>query len=169
MRRGFTFIELAIGIAIVGILAALALPRFTQMQLRAKRVEVNANTAGLFDALKLYSEVDWDAAKTLDTGLAPMPAPTGSTGKELRDFYQGVGTAKQEKWKQLGWEPDGQVRCSYLAHAAGGTSPRYYYAHGMCDIDGDGLPVFYYHYGPAFEGSVPASQYPISDQYPTRF
>ena len=166
-RRGFTFIELMISIAIVGILAALAVPRFTAMQLRTKRAEVNANTAGAFDALRLYAEVDSDVATTLNTGWAPDPAPSGS--KDLRNFYDGVSASNQQAWKLLGWEPDGQVRCSYTAYAAGGAQSTYYYTQGQCDLDADGSPVLYYHYGPAFQSLVPASQYPQADVFPTRF
>jgi type IV pilus assembly protein PilA len=51
-KRGFTLIELMIVVAIIGILAAIAIPNFIKFQAKGKQSEVNANLKAIFSAQK---------------------------------------------------------------------------------------------------------------------
>jgi type IV pilus assembly protein PilA len=51
-QSGFTLIELMIVVAIIGILAAIAIPNFQRFQARARQSEVNVNLKSLFTGLR---------------------------------------------------------------------------------------------------------------------
>ena len=53
-ERGFTLIELMIVVAIIGILAAIAIPNFIKFQAKSKQSEAKTNLKAIFTAEKSY-------------------------------------------------------------------------------------------------------------------
>jgi type IV pilus assembly protein PilA len=49
-KKGFTLIELMIVVAIIGILAAIAIPNFLRFQAKSKQSEAKTNLGGIFTA-----------------------------------------------------------------------------------------------------------------------
>jgi type IV pilus assembly protein PilA len=54
IAKGFTLIELMIVVAIIGILAAIAIPNFVKFQCRSKQSEAKGNMKALYVAQESY-------------------------------------------------------------------------------------------------------------------
>ena len=58
-RKGFTLVELMIVVAIIGILAAIAIPNFLQFRLKAKTSEAKSNLGAIRSTEVAYF-AEWD-------------------------------------------------------------------------------------------------------------
>src|SRR5574338_612817 len=149
-RTGFTLIELMIVVAIIGILAAIAIPAFVRFQLRSKVSEAKTNLASIRTAELAY-------LSTAETFLAAAPSPVADAALDgRRDPWVDNGG-----FRELGWSPEGFTYFNYkvIAGPAGCPAPggacSSFTAEAGADLDEDGNLDYWGYVHPDPGGAAP--------------
>ena len=127
-NKGFTLIELMIVVAIIGILAAIAIPNFMRFQLKAKSSEGKVNIAAIRTAQESYLA---EFGSYVPAPISPGEVPGAAKAPYENGAGEGLG------FEQLGWSPEGRVFFQYAVQAVPVTGVAYTIS-AAADIDGAG-------------------------------
>ena len=144
-KKGFTLIELMIVVAILGILAAVAIPMYINYQYKARSAEVPVS----IDAIKKGELSNLGAsmavvgafpAKVADQYAALAIAPIGTVSKVKLSWIatDRAGYGGRVNWTPVGDASYGQYAADITTVAPGGVTIQ-----AQTDIDGD-LALHYY-------------------------
>jgi type IV pilus assembly protein PilA len=140
---GFTLIELMLVVAILGILAAIAIPTYTRFQLRSKSSEGKINVTSIKTAeLGYFAE--------FGTYVACSASPVTTPGNIKLPWVDNGG------FDTIGWAPEGEVIFVYGVEVGppGGPPFEMFTAEGIANIDLDADLQAWGYVGPTPQGSA---------------
>jgi len=131
-RGGFTLIELMIVVAIIGILAAIAIPNFLRFQLKAKSSEGKTNLAAIRTAEESYFA-------EYGRYISALPSPPTAQMQPFNQKTVFTHAVADSGFEIVGWLPEGRV---YFNYSVESNSPDFneFTAAAGADIDADDTP-----------------------------
>ncbi len=138
-RKGFTLIELMIVVAILGILAAVAIPAFLKYIKRSKTSEAEMNIRKMYDSSVSYFSTEYSSSAGAiisprfpsTAGPTPLLANIGSN-KVQTDF-----TGASATWVSLNFGLTDPHYYAYQYNSAGTENASQFTASAFGDLDND--------------------------------
>jgi type IV pilus assembly protein PilA len=143
LARGFTILEVMIVVAVLGVLAAVAVPAFVRYSRRAKTTEAVDKLAHLYRMSAAYWAAD--GSTRLSTAAAAARSFPASTGPTPADVPAGTrvvdapGTWSSPTWQALNFSITDPHYFSYEYASEGSNASAAFTARALGDLDGNGV------------------------------